>query len=204
MEKLIKYDESFTQNDFQGEVDKEPIFEFIDKKSKVIFSAPHSVRTFTSKSTKASDLFTGAIVMSMQKYSKIIRKKYTPFKSTISKFVQTLSLPEDVYFLDIHGMKQDVPFELAVGTGILPPSDYKKEIEIIKNLCEKYQISHILNHPDYHASFGFTPKMQEKGFKNILQLELRRDMRDFYKYEKNVLTRTLPFLQDLAENIDSL
>jgi len=207
IEELTKYDQIFTANNFCGQVNEEQVFEFTNKNSLVIFSAPHATRSTVSKKEKLSDSFTGAIA-SWLKYhsalSTIIRTKYVSKKNTIYDFVETLNLPQNTYFLDIHGMKQEVPFELEIGTGVLPTQLYKKEISIIENLCKKHQISWCLNHPDYHGTQGFTAQYQKRHkLKNILQLEWRRDMRDFYSFPENVTKKTIPFLLELAKKSNS-
>ena len=203
---LTKYDKIFTENDFCGQINEEHVFEFTNKNSAVIFSAPHSTRSTANKKEKLSDSFTGAIASWLKyhsDFSTIIRTKYVPEKNTIYDFVETLNLPQNTYFLDIHGMKQEAPTELGIGTGLLPTQSYKKEINIIGELCKKYQISWCLNHPDYHGAQGFTAQYQKKhGLKNILQLEWRRDMRDFYSFPENVTKKTIPFLLELAEKLN--
>ena len=111
---------------------------------------------------------------------------------------------ENHFYLDVHGMRSDVPFELAVGTGYVNEGQYQEQLHFINDLAKKYEIKWILNHPSYQGKVGFTGKYQKNYKKaNILQLEWRHDMRDFLNFPKNVIERTIPFLIELAQSIEN-
>lgn len=95
-------------------------------------------------------------------------------------------------------MVNNRPFDLAVGTGVLDAAAYKRELEFIRFLAEKYQIRIIFNHPDYRGGAGLCGRLQRDFNSNrVLQLEWRRDFRDFYACADIVCGQTLPFMAEL-------
>lgn len=206
-EALKLYDVDYRTNEFRGQVNEDDVFRFLNRGSKVILSAPHATQTFINNQVKASDLYTGALVQLLgEKYnfSTILRRKLVEEKSLINEVVIAKKLSSH-YFLDIHGMKAENPFELAVGTGFESALKYRKELEYIKSLANKYHISMIINHPNYRGPWGLTGFMQRHfSSKQILQLEWRLDMRDFYKYPDKVINQTIPFIADLAKWLEEL
>ncbi len=179
---------------------KKPVFEFVDRGSDLIVCAPHATKTFVCKQIKGADLFTGEIVDVLGQIcnvSTITRGCFVPHKVMISSFVKNLRLEKNG-FLDFHGMRNDRPFDLAIGTGYLEVAAYKKEIELIKNLADKYKIRVAINHPNYLGCVGLTGRLQrETASAKVLQLEWRLDFRDFFNSPKNVAEQTMPFMIDL-------
>lgn len=202
LERLKKSEELFAENNYYGMVSRENIFEFTDRSSKVILSAPHAVRSFVQGGIKVPDLFTGAIAEVLGcdcALSTIVRTRYAEGRHYISDFVKEKGLKEH-YFLDIHGMSENQNFELAVGTGYFSAQSYSKILIRLKYLAEKYGIKMTINHPDYRGAVGLTGRYQkEYGSPNILQLEWRKDMRDFYRFPEKVLNITLPFIKEAAD-----
>lgn len=158
------------------------------------------MRSFVRKKVKAADLFTGEIVSFLGEnlgVSTIVRRQFVPYKALISDFVAEQGLWEKS-FLDFHGMVNNRPFDLAVGTGVLDAAAYKRELEFIRFLAEKYQIRIIFNHPDYRGGAGLCGRLQRDFNSNrVLQLEWRRDFRDFYACADIVCGQTLPFMAEL-------
>ncbi len=197
---LKKYEPDDAADNYCGLQD-EPIHRFYDNRSALIFSAPHATRTFRGHAVKKPDLYTGALARTAaidSGTSALTRRRFAAEKHSITDFITAQRL-QNHHFLDIHGMSGERVFELAVGTGILSPQIYGPVLAQIAALADKYEISWVLNHPDYTGRFGLTGDLQRLSPQpRILQLEWRLDMRDFYRCPDNVLNRTLPFLTDLA------
>ncbi len=197
--------EKFSRRFSLAEVEKNQtgeIFQFDDRGSQLILSAPHSVRSFVCKKVKPADAFTGEIVSYLGEncnISTIVRKRFVPYKCMIQDFIAQQNL-QNKSFLDFHGMRNDRPFDLAVGTGMITALNYKQELEFIRQLAEKYKIKIVFNHPDYRGGAGLCGRLQrEYGSDKILQLEWRRDFRDFYSRPDIVCSQTVPFMRELIE-----
>lgn len=207
LEALKNFNFKYQDNFGRGQIDCEDIFVFNNRNSNLILSAPHATQTWAKQSVKKSDLYTGAITEYLAEtldVSSLIRQKFVAQKVKIEDFIVEKAL-ERHFFLDIHGIAQDKPFELAVGTGKFCASAYDKEINLIKFLAEKYKIKMVVNHPDYRGANGLTRKLQDiHDLPLILQLEWRLDMRDFQKFPDNVCKRTIPFMLDLGKQLDVL
>lgn len=197
---LKKYEQDFALNLYRGAAFGD-FYEFENRGSKLILSAPHSVRTFRNKKEKAPDLYTGALVKFLGRknnLSTITRRRFSIEKNSITDFILQHQL-EHFYFLDIHGMKENDDFDLAIGTGILNTEVYTDKLEKIRLLAEKYKIRHTINHPSYTGKFGLTGDLQKiDPTPRVLQLEWQPQMRDFYRYPQLVLTKTVPFISELA------
>ena len=205
--KLIEYDRKFVLNDFKGQIDSSNVFSYIEKGTRVCLSAPHSVKSFCNHKVKQSDLYTGALVCligEMFDFSYMVRDKFVDYKCRIDDFVLERGY-ERHYFLDIHGMKNNDDFDLAVGLGVASFDDYKKELEKIDELAKKYDVRYVVNHLNYMGKFGFTGKFQQKtGMCNIIQLEWSKSFRNFYDNFEIVSKKTIPFLVDLAKCINNI
>lgn len=204
---LLKYNECFVLNGFEGQIEEKSVFLYIEKCSKVCLSAPHSVKSFANKTIKKSDLFTGALVSFVGEkfgFSYIVRNKFVDYKCRIDDFVLENKL-DNHYFLDIHGMKNNDDFDLAVGLGYEGIENYRAELAKIDELALKFGIRYIVNHPCYMGKAGFTGKFQQKsGKKSIMQLEWSKDFRDFNKKIEIVEEKTIPFLVEFARYINEL
>ncbi len=181
-----------------------PVFELVNRNSDLVVCAPHASKTFVCKQIKGADLYTGEIVSALGEIcqvSTIVRGCFVPYKALINSFIEENKL-EQKSFLDFHGMRNDRPFDLAIGTGDFEATIYKKELELIKNLAEKYKIRIAINHPDYRGCAGLTGRLQRKNAAaKVLQLEWRRDFRDFYNCPHNVCEQTMPFMIDLINSL---
>lgn len=202
LEILKTSEEAFSRNEYYGRENSEDFFDFEDRQSRVVLSAPHATRTFVCKKVKAPDLFTGALVTVIGKkfgYSSLVRTGFCSQKTLISDFIKKNNLG-DKYFLDIHGMDNGREFDLAVGTGCFSANVYQREINKIRELTEKYKIKTVLNHPDYRGAKGLTGRYQKEfGLPQVLQLEWRQDFRNFYACPQKVLEQTIPFIAELAD-----
>ena len=200
---LKKYEKEFSQNFYRGPISGD-FYDFENRGSKLILSAPHSVRTFRNKQEKSPDLYTGALVKLLGKQNKlstIVRQRFSIEKNSITDFIIQHRL-EHFYFLDIHGMKENNDYDLAVGTGILPTEEYQIQLEKIGQLSEKYKIRYTVNHPSYTGKYGLTGDLQRiNPFPRILQLEWTPEMRNFYTHPRQVMLRTLPFISELSDFI---
>lgn len=199
---LKTYDRFFTQNNFMGNIDNSDIFSYHEKNSKICFTAPHATKTYVCKNIKKSDLYTGAIVSLLgekHNYSYITRNKYVPTKHLISDFI-IQNHYENHFFLDIHGMRDNGFFDLAVGTGYASGDKYAKQIKQIQLLADKYNLSIAINHPSYRGCAGLVGRLSKTiPQANVLQLEWSYKYRDFYNNPDIVCQKTIPFLNELAE-----
>lgn len=198
-ELLKKYNERFMQNNSHGDELCEDIFEFTDRSSLLILSAPHSTRSFVAKKEKKADLYTGALVQYLgEKYhiSTLIRTKFTPFKALISDCIVQKNLGEH-YFLDVHGFNQEVDFDICLGTGNFLEENYPYLQDIV-NIAHQFGLRVVVNHPNYMGKVGLTGRFQKIYNKpNVIQIELKQHLRDFYRYPDIVEKITIPFFEQV-------
>jgi hypothetical protein len=199
IEELKKYNEFYYQNCSHGDKALSCIFKFEDRGTKLILTAPHSTRSFINKQERFSDLYTGAItqfVGETAKTSTIIRQKYTPYKALISDWIIQNNTHEH-YFLDIHGFNQDIGYDICLGIGHFEEINYPYLSQII-NIAQKYNLRTIVNHPNYCGIKGLTGRYQKIfNLPNVIQMEIKREFRDFYQYPEIVKNTTIPFLSEV-------
>lgn len=198
---LKQYDQYYNQDYSAGDQTCENVFNFIDRKSKLILSAPHATRSFTNKHDKLSDLFTGAITQYLgetEDISTLIRVKYTPYKCLVSDYVAEHNL-HNHYFLDIHGFNQDIDYDICLGIHTYEQQNYPYLDKII-TIAEKYHLKYIVNHPNYTGKFGLVGRFQEKFNKpNVIQIEFKKHLRDFYNYSEVIENTTIPWMKDIIK-----
>lgn len=198
---LIEYNKCFWENDGCGDVNNPEVFSYFEAGSRVCLSAPHATKTFANKKVKLGDLFTGCItryVAEQTGTSYIVRNKFMPHKVLINDFIVEKNLLNH-FFLDIHAMKDGNGFDLAVGTGYLPPEMYQKQLDFIKELCRQFDLKYVINHQHYTGCFGLTGRLQKiTSEPQVLQLEWSRRYRDIFCCYNKVETVTVPFLQQLT------
>lgn len=201
IEKLKKYNEFFIQHNAYGCVHMDNVFEFINRESGVIFTAPHSTKTFVAKKEKMADMFTGALAVlcgETSQCSVITRQKFVEQKEKIIDFAESVCDVEKHLFLDIHGMSEKSGFDLCIGLGGLDEKDCP-QMFFIKELAKKYGLKYVVNHPDYMGVPGFAGRYLRKYNKfGVLQLEWCKEFRDFYNHSDLVQTKTVPFMCELA------
>lgn len=200
IENLKKYDLIYNQNHSHGQDNCSEVFLLTDRSSSLILSAPHATASFTNKHEKRADLFTGALTQYLgetENVSTIIRQKFTPYKCLISDYVAEQNLQEH-YFLDIHGFNQDMDYDVCLGIADYEALNYPYLDKIIE-AAEKYHLKYIINHPDYTGKVGLVGRFQQKFSKpNVIQLELKKYLRDFYNYPETVEKKTIPFLKEIT------
>jgi len=197
--RLKEYNKLFMQNYSHGDENSTDVFSYIDRKSSLILTAPHSTRSFYNKKEKRADLYTGAIVKYLgeqNNISTIIRTKFTPYKALISDWIEQHNLYQH-YFLDIHGFNQDIDYDVCLGIGKFEEKDYPYLQELIQ-IAQQYNLKTIVNHPDYCGLYGLTGRYQ-KIFNqpNIIQIEIQKELRDFFNYPDKLENITIPFLTDV-------
>ena len=203
MKKLLKqYEAYFMQNKGQGCLTARSVYTYAKGKS-VCFCAPHAVHSFVHKQERSRDVGTGAIVQYLGKqhgFSTIVRNKFVQHKEMISDFILKNEL-ENLFFLDIHGMKTHKDFDLAIGTGYLPKEKYKVVLALIKKLCRKYKIKYRIDLAQYMGKIGLTGRLQKATKKaNVLQLEFSPEFRDVTG--RAIQDKTIPFLIELGYFLD--
>lgn len=205
IEQLSSLGVDFLANESDGRQQAQNVFEMANRDSHVILSAPHATNSFSNDKKKAIDLFTGEIVTALGQelnLSTIVRTKYIPERLQISDYVMERNLGGH-FFLDIHGMSENRDFELAVGTAFYSVQDYQSELTLIETLAEKYKIRLVVNHPDYCGWYGLTGSYQQHFKKpEVLQLEWRKDFRNYFAEPQKVLEQTIPFLSELASALN--
>ena len=196
---LKKYDEFFILNNSRGNLAEENVFEFTDKSSCLILSAPHATMSFANKKEKCADLYTGAIVKYLgqkNNVSTLIRKKFTPYRCMVSDYIAAHNLQEH-YFLDIHGFNKDIDYDVCIGIGNWEADEYPYLCDILQ-IADKHNLKTIVNHPNYTGRYGLTGRYQNEFAKpNVIQLELKKYLRDFYNNPDIVKEITLPFLSEI-------
>lgn len=202
---LLTFNRLYSANNFMGDLGAEQVYQLFPSDSYVYFSAPHSVKTFRNRKIKKCDLYTGAIVRLLQynyHFGAVIRNKFTEEKNSITDFIVGSKLTGR-YFIDVHGMKEERDFELAVGVAEADPKSYEAELAEITRLCQTFGLRCRINHPDYTGRFGLTGDLQKiTGRTAVLQLEWRRDMRDIVRNPDKVTGCTIPFMAALAHFIE--
>ncbi len=200
IETLKKYDELFLQNHSHGNEFADNIFEYTNRFSKLILSAPHATRSFVCKKEKLADLYTGAltrVIGETSKTSTIIRNKYTPYKALISDFIIEHQL-QDHYFLDIHGFNQEIDYDICLGICDYSEQNYPY-LQDIMAIAAKYELKTVVNYPDYTGRHGLCGRYQKECQQpNVIQIELKKYLRDFYNNPQIVQKITLPFFREVV------
>ena len=198
---LKKYNECFVLNHSHGQEENEDVFEFTDYSSLLILSAPHATRSFCNKKEKCADLYTGALVKhlgAVNKISTLVRTKFTPYKFLISDYVAEHNL-QDHYFLDIHGFNQNIGYDICLGIADFDDENYPY-LDCILKIAAKYNLKTIINHPEYTGKVGLTGRYQTAfGKPNVIQVELKQYLRDFYQNSDVVTNITLPFFNEVID-----
>ncbi len=198
---LKEYNKLFMQNYSRGDENSLDIFKYIDRDSKLILTAPHSTRSFCNKKEKIADLYTGALVKYLgeqNNVSTIIRTKFTPYKALISDWIVQNNVQQH-YFLDIHGFNQDIGFDICLGIGDFEEKDYPYLADVIQ-VAKKYGLKTIVNHPNYCGIKGLTGRYQKLFDQpNVIQIEIKKELRDFICCPETVEKVTIPFLNEVIK-----
>ncbi len=198
---LKRYNDIFMQNYSRGDENCMEIFKYTDCNSNLILTAPHSTRSFCNKKEKMADLYTGALVKYLgeqNNVSTIVRTKFTQYKALISDWIIQNNTHEH-YFLDIHGFNQDIGYDICLGIGHFEEINYPYLSQII-NIAQKYNLRTIVNHPNYCGIKGLTGRYQKLFNKpNVIQIEIKKELRDFYQYPEIVKNTTIPFLSEVID-----
>ena len=197
---LKEYDKLYANNFSYGRQDREEVFDFENRNSKLILSAPHSTRTFLKNKEKLADLYTGAITKYVGEFcgvSTIIRNKYEAREFFISDYVFEHGL-ENHYFVDVHGFDKNIDYDVCLGIYKYKKDNYPYLDEIVA-IGRKYGLKVAVNYPKYTGKGGFVEPFQEKtGKPNIIQMELKRYLRDFYQNPDIVEKITIPMMIEIA------
>ena len=201
LELLKEYNEPFIKNCSHGDEEKTDVFQYTNFNSKLILTAPHSTRSFCNKKEKIADLYTGAIVKYLgeqNNVSTIIRTKFTPYKALVSDWIYQNDLQQH-YFLDVHGFSQDVGYDICLGVGKFEENNYPY-LQEIEDIAKKYGLKTIVNHPKYCGINGLTGRYQKMFNRpNVIQMEIKKELRDFFNYPDKVCNETIPFLTDVID-----
>jgi len=197
---LKAYNELYSCHYSCGNKSSAQIFLFNNRRSKLILTAPHATKSFAGKKEKKADLYTGALVQhtgEITQTSTLIRQKFTPYRTLISDYIAQNDL-QNHYFLDIHGFNKNVPYDICLGTAYFPEKDYPFLSQIIQ-IASKYKLKSIVNHPSYTGRIGLTGRYQKIFNKtNVIQIELKQYLRNFYDNPDVVQHITIPFLSELC------
>lgn len=201
IEILKKYNEFYHQNCSHGDETSSCVYRFYDKGTKLILTAPHSTRIFINQKERFSDLYTGAItqyVGETTETSAIIRQKYVSYKALISDFITDNNLQKH-YFLDIHGFEKDIPYDICLGIGEMDKDNYPY-LQEIAQIIQSFDLRVAINHENYMGLHGLTGCYQKIYNKpNVIQMEMRRHLRDFYNNQENVQKITIPMLTKITD-----
>ncbi len=181
-----------------GNPDRNETFEYTNRNTSLILSAPHATKSFVRKKEKLADLYTGAIVKYLgqkENTSTIVRVKFTPYKDMISDYIDTNNL-EEHYFLDIHGFAKTIRYDICFGIADSAPID-SPHLQKMLSIAHKYNLKTIVNHPNYCGTLGLTGRYLKKFNKpNVIQIELSKKLRDFYENPEIVKNITIPMLSE--------
>ena len=177
------------------------MFKYIDRGSNLIFSAPHSTQSFVNRKDKVADLYTGTIVEYVGEQtntSTLTRMKYVNKRVRIFDYVAKHGL-QNHFFIDVHGFDKDINYDVCLGIYQYETEKYPYLSEIV-NVLQKYGLRVAINYPTYTGKGGFTRHYQEQvGKPNIIQIELKRYLRDFYKNPDIVENVTIPMMIEIAD-----
>lgn len=116
----------------------------------------------------------------------------------VSDYVKDNNL-EHHCFLDIHGFNQDMDYDICLGIGDFDEKGYPYLADVIA-CAKRYNLKIIVNHPNYTGKFGLTGRYQKAfGTPNVIQMEIKKYLRDFYKNADLVANVTLPFMEDVLK-----
>ena len=86
-----------------------------------------------------------------------------------------------------------------MGIGHFEEINYPYLLQII-NIAQKYNLRTIVNHPSYCGIKGLTGRYQKLfNLPNVIQMEIKREFRDFYQYPEIVKNTTIPFLSEVLD-----
>ena len=195
---ITKLKELDTDFHSYGNMNRNETFEYTNRNSSLILTAPHATKSFVRKQEKVADLYTGAIVKYLgqkEDISTIIRVKYTPYKDMISDYIANNGL-EEHYFLDIHGFSKALRYDICFGIADSAPID-SPHLQKLLSIAHKYNLKTIVNHPSYSGTVGLTGRYLKQFNKaNVIQIELSKKLRDFYENPEIVENITIPMLSE--------
>lgn len=195
---ITKLKEMDTEFHSYGNTNRNETFDYTNRESTLILSAPHSTKSFANKKEKLADLYTGALVKYLgqeENISTIVRVKYTPYKDMISDYIANNNL-ENHYFLDIHGFSKPIRYDICFGIADSAPID-APNLQKLLSIAHKYNLKTIVNHPNYSGTAGLTGRYLKKFNKpNVIQIELSKKLRDFYENPEIVKEITIPMLRE--------
>lgn len=175
-------------------------FEFCDKGSSLILSAPHATRSVLNGKERISDKYTGALVRLLgeqNNLSTLIRVKCSQEEETIAAYVSQKSL-QNHYFLDIHGFDKDIGQDICLGIGKLFEQKNVPFLNRLLEIAEKFGIKTVVNHPKYVGAHGFAGQYQALFHApNVIQVELGPSLRNFYDCFSTVEKITIPFFNEV-------
>jgi len=145
-DKILLSDQKYRENDNNGIKTTDNNFCIINGNIPVLLSAPHSVKTVRENRLKSSDILTGGIVEYICQQcntfgiTRIFNNNDDPnyYNTGISLEYKNAAIDlinsNNINFLfDIHGCKDEHPFEIEIGTNYSANLNNPKTYEIVRN-----------------------------------------------------------------------
>ena len=78
-------------------------------------------------------------------------------------------------------------------------------IDKIITIADKYKLKYTINHHNYTGKNGLTGRYQKQFVQpNVIQLELKIYLRDFYSNPEIIAELTIPFLKDIIDTYQKI
>ncbi|ASA25191.1 N-formylglutamate amidohydrolase [Paenibacillus donghaensis] len=119
-------EQPFSRNSYFGELGTEPPYTLIEGSVPVLLSAPHAINQYREGAIKPADMFTGALLLCVQKLTRchaIYSSSFSledpnyilggEYKAALAGLIQAHSIP---YVIDIHGAAESRDFDVDLGT----------------------------------------------------------------------------------------
>lgn len=199
-------------NELEEDENKQ-IYEVINGKIPVLISAPHSVRQYRNGKIKEKDLYTGPIVIELQRLTNCYCIYKTKNNNDDANYdIENNSYKEEILkiikknkiklLIDIHGASNKYGFGIDIGTGEGKNlNNKKKAVEILKNILERYEIENIEIDKIFKANSIHTicKTISEKTMIPCIEIEIAKKYRDIENFEE--LTKMILALRKYIKEI---
>ena len=209
---FIKLNKKF--DEFNKENEKNKSFETIKGKIPILISAPHSVRQIRNGKIKGKDIYTGPIVIILQKeadcYSIYKTKnnnddanydiENNTYKEEILKIIEENQIK---LLLDIHGASNDYGFGVDIATGEKENLNKKEEaLNLLEQILKKHKIENVEIEKIFKAKSKHTicKTIAEKTSIPCIEIEIAKKYRDIENFEE--IIKIINALKEYIINIE--
>lgn len=204
-EKVLAYEKAFTENSYEGEIEKESSFAYQKGSIPILISAPHSTKHLREGNVKSADIYTGATTLLLGELTDA-HVLYTTkladdanyikdgeYKNQLRQIVEENDIQ---YVLDLHGASSSQPFDIDLGT-VNGQSMTSSSVERMRSIFNENGISEVLENGFFAASTSGT--ITNYSFNQLgtdaVQIEInqnyrnpRYDIDSYYQMVKSLIT----------------